>query len=926
MKQVQENNDDQESILHIIIQSLQAIDHFNIDKNNNATNLENILYSLIQMFRHLQHDTVLSSLHKYSKTLKQSNNVFKNILSSPIDFKLDLSIILFAYLSIYPDFNQLIIYSDFQEIIPLDQKHSHNTTRDSPLPTVFSIIKQIENFKTFDKKLLSFLNWDISRETVLESWIQSSKKLQDYNNNRSDISTTNAPALFDLLQNEVDLHFYLINYMSSNIDPLQFTTHSDHLILKLYHRIILLDPKWVPRNLYNQTVTTLLNIDKDIDSLEFNLQVLMELIDHPEYNLLEMPKFVILLYLSLSRLKTVPSTQLHEVLTTLGTTQTLLSLLNMSQFIIARFLNSISLVSKGIPNTGSKSVNSKTKLSEPLYKIPGWFQQEMLPDIPPISKSLFVFDTSTKNATALSLVDILTILHQCLNLTIIIHNNIIDQYHALKLNLFQHEDSIIVQVEYLLKQQFFQNNYIPLFSTLLTLINMYPHENIHKNSNESTLDGSSSTPVKDQFYQMLCNSNFTLHNIKKLITFNSIKYIESLIISYKDIALYHLLKFISLISQENLFLQKISIKILNHLFFHNNDNDFILTLCQKNELSFNELSTYIKLWNDGTTNYTLFYSELLNEKQPMVDIGKVSLRKLQKLIPNLDKVIKYHEDQKQKVVTHYVDKSKDFKDYTSSIPPNEYNFAYQTIDIIKNNITNNYSSNNNTNTNNVNSNNNTQPGSFSQTIQPTPQKRMKNYMSVNKYDAYTSQTFIPSGNNSMNNSTLINTNNTFNNSINDTHDTLLNGCYTPQAQQLINSGSNVYSTPLTYIQQQQQQSMTSNFNGISMDNSNPMNMNFQSMNQNEIYNNTPGNFPIQSSFMGTSQNISLSGNNNNNIQMLSPTNVMFASPWNDSSMMSLNTPQNKIVNTGKDYILGGHHRMQNNSRAQSIHIDQFENI
>lgn len=913
MDQVKLNND-QESILRIIIQSLQAIDQFNTNKNDDATELENILYSLIQMFRYLQHDTCLLLIDKhYSNTLQQlGGNVFKNILSSSVDFKWDLSIILLAYLSIYPKFNQLIIYSHFDQYFSLNQP-PHPTSHDSPpvWPTVFDVIKQVESFKIFNKKLVSFLNWDLSRETLLQKWIHSSKDLQKNNNNNNN---SNPPVIFNLLlQNKTDLDFYLINHMHS-ILPSQYPTQSNLSILKLYYKIILLDPKWIPKDLYSQVVTTLFNTDIDPDSLRFNLQVLMELIDHPEYNLLEMPKFVILLYLSLSRLETVPCTQLHEVLNELGTTQSLLALVNMSQFVIVRFLNNISLLSDRIASTtDDNTINSDSFLQKMLHKIPAWFQQEMLPDIPPISKSLFVFDTSIDNGTSLSFIEILTILHQCLNLTIIIHNNIVDQYHALKLNLIQYDDSITVQVEHLLKQQFFQNNYIPIFSTLLTLTSMYPRETV-PNSNNS--NNPLSMETKNQFYQMIYNSNFTLHHIKKLITFNSIKYIESLIISYKDIALHHLLKFISLISQENIFLQRISIQILNHLFFHNNDNEFVLSLCKKNELSFDELSTYIKLWNDGTTKYSLFYSELLNEKQPMVNIRKVALRKLQKLIPNLDIVIQYHEKQKQNAAIHYTDKPKDFRNYISS---NNYNISYQLADTTKNSITNNYNSKNNNN-----NTSNTHPGSFPQTIQPTPQKRMKNYMSTNKYDAYTSPTFIPSGNNSMNNSSLINTSNTFNNS---NHDTLLNGCYTPQAQQVINSGNNVYSTPLAYIQQQQQQqqSMTSNFNGINIDNSNPMNMNFQGISQNDIYN-TQGKFPLQSSFMSTPQNMTLSGNNNNNIPILSPSTTMFTSPWNDSPTIVLNTPQNKIVNTGKDYILGGHHRMQNNSRAQSIHIDQFEHI
>ena len=914
---------DQESIVQIIFQSLQSIDQFDLEQKENVQDFEDIIYSMIQTFRYLDHDKCISL---NNNKIKHFKNIFKNVLLSSIDFNLDLSIVLFAYFSILPFLHHLIDNTDLNELnhifsLKYNDMQSNpgnniinNPSHDKPpLPGVFSVIRQVQDFKIFDKNLLSFLNWKFSKVYLLKHWFQSWVSYKDKH------IYYGTPLISRLLQNESDLDFFLINNTDLNQFPDTLSSNINKYTLlfdKIYYRICLLDPKWVPKDLYVHALNHLLDMDKQIDSLEFNLQVIMELIDHPEYNLLEMPRLLVLLYLSLLRVENTPCTQLHNILNHLSTTQTLLSVINMSQFVITLFLNRI--LSMNQPNECASV--PFYNLSKLLYKIPAWFKEEMLPDIPPISKSLFVFNTSQKDDISFSLIDTLTILYQCLNLTIVIHNNIIDQYHALKLNLIQFDDSISVQVEYLLKQQFFQNNYIPIFSTLLVLMNMYPHEN-----------NTSSKVINDQFYQMVYNSNFTLHNIKKIIIFNSIKYIESLIVSYKDIALYHLLKFVSLISQENLLLQKISIRLLNHLFFHSNADDSesnkILSLCRNNELSFNELSTYIKLWNDGTSEYSFFYSKLLNETQPMVNIENVSLRKLQELIPNMDIVLKYHENQSKKniITMEYIDKSNALKNYNSSFPSNDptlsTNFNHHTTNTAKNSTKSNYKNKNNNNNNNNNMGN-IHSGTFSQTIQPVPQKKMKNYMSVNKYDAYTSQTFIPSSSSNMNNCTLINTNNTLN------HDNLLNSYYSPHSQQAINSvGNAIYSTPLTYIQQQQQQQhMKSNFIGINIDNSNPMNMNFQSINQNEIY--AQGNFPIQSNFMVTPQNLSASGNNSNNsnVPIFTPSNTMFNSPWNDSPTITINTPQNKIVSTGKDYILGGHNRVQNNSRAQSIHIDKFENI
>lgn len=62
-----------------------------------------------------------------------------------------------------------------------------------------------------------------------------------------------------------------------------------------------------------------------------------------------------------------------------------------------------------------------------------------------------------------------------------------------------------------------------------------------------------------------------------------------------------------------------------------------------------------------------------------------------------------------------------------------------------------------------------------------------------------------------------------------------------------------------------------------------------------------------------------SGSSSNNLWIESPmTNFK-------GSTISKSTNKSKMVNTGKNYILGGHNKVKNNSRAQSIHIDDFEN-
>lgn len=899
---------DQTSLVELVVKTLRAIDQYNYTTKvepHSIDDLEEVVYALIQVLRHIDWNAGIKLFPQHDLT--QFTSIFTNILTSQIEFKIELVTVLFAYFSIHPSLNLLIINSSCQWDLYFTSDSNNTTTKQDSSPGFYTIIKEIEKFKTFNKKFLNFMQYNFPQDTLINSWIPLWNLKRD--NNKLELNWNyylDQNLLPDLFKDEAMTDFFLVNNMNS--DQLDITKVSDfkQLLLELYPRMLLLDERWVKKDVYNQILHNSLNLDdKEIESLPFALQVLMEIIDHPEYNYLEESKLVILLHLALVKLEKAPVTQLHNALSEIGSSQSLLALVNLTQFFIAHFLNKLQLVNERIStddlnklqtgNTPMKfrseqaSHDKKNKLSK--FEIPAWFKNEILPDIPPIAKSLFIFDTPSKQhgSIKLSFTETLNVLFDCLNLTILIHNNVINQYDALKINLLQldnpEKNDINVNIEYLLKQHFFQLNYIPIFTTMLTFKNIF----------------------KDDSNNLIPTNG--VNSIKKIITLNFTKYIESLIISYKDIALYHLLKFISSISQENLIFQKISIQMLNHLFFHDNSNNFIFSLCKENKLLFNEISTYIKLWNDGTSSYSLFFTELFGEKQPMVNIKKIDLRQLQGLVPYMDIVIKYHENIDKKKRS-YEYKPKGTRNFSSS--SGNYNTST--------NYGNQQSTNNNTNTN---TNQNGNSGMLTQPIQPIPLKNMKNYMTPTKYDAYSSRVFIPSHNSSANNTTVINS--TTNNMV------AAGGSFTPQPQHMFNPGMGVYSTPLSYMKQPQS---IPSMGGIdpSVDASSTManNINLSGMNHSEIY--TPGNYTMQTNFMSTPQampvthNNNNSSNNNGNVSMINTTKPVFSSPWNESPTMSSHTPQNKIVNTGKNYILGGHNRVKNNSRAQSIHIDQFENI
>lgn len=889
---------DQKSVVEVVVKTLGVLNQYNNSKKedpSSSDDLESIVYALIQILRHIDWDSGVELFPKHDLTGLTS--IFSNILESGIEFKTVIVTILMAYFSIHPSLNQLIINSNCQWNLYFKSDGS-NITKSDLYPGFYTVIKEIEKFKTFNKRLLSFMQFDFLQDTLINSWIPMWELKKDNNTLNLDWNYYSSRNLLpDLLKDESMTDFFLVNNMNNNQLYITQAPKFKLLLLQLYRRVLILNGKWVKKDFYNQVLHNMLNVDDDnIDSLNFALKVLMEIIDHPEYNYMEESKLVLLLYLALVKLEKVPVTQLHTILSEMGTTQSLISIVNMTQFFIAQFLNKLQLVSEktsmdditklqtgktrtNIRNEISSQQNGKNKLSK--FEIPNWFKNEISPDIPPIAKSLFIFDTSVNEVDSLKLsfTETLNILSDCLNLTILVHNNIINQYHALNISLLQSDSTekndINVNIEYLLKQNFFQLNYIPIFTTMLTVKNMF------KNGTDGLIFKNGVT------------------SIKKVITLNSIKYIESLIISYKDIALYHLLKFISTISQENLILQKISIQILNHLFFHNNDNDFTYLLCKNNKLSLNEIYTYIRLWNDGTPNYSLFFTELFNEKQPMVNIKKIDLRQLQELIPNMDVVIKYQEtiDNKKKSCEY---KSKGSRNYSASSSDynNSGNYGY--------------------NQSNDNRNGNHNTTMLPQPIQPVPQKTMKNYMTSAKYDAYSSPVFIPSQSNSANNTTMVSS--TSNNII------ASGGNFTPQPQQMINPGNAIYSTPYSYMQQQTMNPMNGLDTNVDTSTATTNGLNMPGMNPNDMC--PPGNFSMQTNFMSTPQATPMvNSTNNGNVPMINTNNnPVFTSPWNESPTMTSYTPQNKIVNTGKNYILGGHNRVKNNSRAQSIHIDQFENI
>ncbi|CCF58960.1 hypothetical protein KAFR_0F03640 [Kazachstania africana CBS 2517] len=650
---------------------------------------ETLLLKLISSLRYLD-----SSDSKYFSGLKLDDiDIFNNLYHR----NLNLLAILFAYCSILPFLQPLIINSLIVPNSPLlSFQQFYNGASPGYTPGFYTIVQVIEQFQGVDLMTIDFLNLSLD-SILIKIWIP--QWLLYLKNNRPQSLDDYKESLTNLVTVESNMDFFIATSSSLEFHKSKY----QYFIERFAQRIILLPQRLISQTTYNNALSLIVS-SFDIN-LENNLRVLMEIIDHPEYDYIEQPRLCILLYLSLNNIQTIPIHILHKELNKMGTVQSLSAIVNMCQFLLARYL--------------LKLVNGNLSL-------PKWFDEHILPPIPPISKSLFVFDNDNK--IHLPFGQIVTLLIKCLNLTILINTNILLQYKQLQINPLENPEGTS-DINYQLTRDYLELYFIPEITSLLL------SDELSQNTNQSKIS--------------------LIYN--KLLFINSIIVIENLIFvngGSENIIIYHLIKFVSRISIENLYLQKISINLLNHLFFHSKDTS-IIKLCEENELSLQSLKAYIELWNDGTSKYSGFYEQVFQLNQPPVELMTVNLNSIIEM---------YLPDDKHDFISIEDNQTKTMQMRNSSVVSS----------------------------------------------------------STNKFDPYITKSFVPNYNNLFNNSESF------------------NSSYRDHASTSTSAATTSHTTNL----------------------------------------------------------------------------------WNSFQ----NTSQNKIVNTGKNYILGGHNRVKNNSRVQSIHIDQFENF
>lgn len=546
---------------------------------------------------------------------------------------IDLFASFFAYCSIY-GFMRKYIMIFLDSILGKDQmwelleKLCCFRKSDASFPGFYTIAMYLEMFERIDSHLLEFLDLNLGK-VLLKHWIPAWKRWREIepevDNTPLKLLVSRENLLMKSL-NEADLDFWICNLQhhqlvldnekNFDIRPLNY------FLFKLAKRSLKFQEKLTLE--YSEFVRNFVTKNLGNDSFQklnmsdtFFYQVIMEVLDHPEVNFFEEPHLTNLLRVSLTyfwdqcvRQRNID--KLHYILGNLGTTLCLPSLLGSLQYRLSKFLLSVAeCVHNGV--FLEENVDWFKKLTN--FSLPSWFDN-VQSKTPPISKSLFCFDNNNielEQETCLyeeSLVNLLT----SLQLTMGINECIFQFYSDVNLDILSvREKAYLTQsssIQNKANAEFFNMCFVPLLSTIL-LSEQLPGKLTQKTS---LLGPTSSVNLKILFR-------------------SSIKNIELILQAQGNTALYYLIKFLSQVSLENICLQKQSISLLNHLFFHGN-KEFILQICLSNELTTQSLYDYIQLWNDGSPIYSDFFLKVFKRPQPIIERKKLKMNQLVEFLPS----------------------------------------------------------------------------------------------------------------------------------------------------------------------------------------------------------------------------------------------------------------------------------------------------
>ncbi|CDH08410.1 uncharacterized protein ZBAI_00192 [Zygosaccharomyces bailii ISA1307] len=734
-------------------------------------------------------------------------DVFTTILKSDeIGNKLDVVAIFLAYFSIHKELHPLIINSieSWNTLLPHEKATEASDT--GYTPGFYTVVSQLDQYEEVTPQLLQYLDLELGfvlTQVWVPQWLQlvrapletSARQLQEL-------------PLANMLLCEAKLDFYIAT--STSLGPLvkgkqrQEVSPMSYFIHKICKRISIF-PDWIPKELYRPAAKIASYHGSSASGLHFDLQVLMEITDHPDINFFEEPRLAILLHQATNNLRKVPFHKVHAALGTLGTVQSLPAIINIVQFLLCKFLITVGNVCDLIKKADYQlELHPKEKkwfkaAHNDTYHIPCWFESTLLPPLPPITKSFFVFENneleSEQEANNFSMIS--DLLYESLDMVILINTELLKQYQCMKIDpLTIDAADETFDIRHRVASQYLLLYFIPLITASML-------------SRQAA--GS----------QVGLLNNKKRHIMGKIIFSNTVRLCKSVIFAHANIALYHFIKLCAKVSTEDLILQGICLDLLYHLFF-GQDGAYIRQLCLESELSIQTLQSYINLWNDGTDCYTSFFEKILEMKQPSVPIKSLPMSKLHELLPGCDAICSTQ--------------GKNATPKSLSLTPK---------------------------------NDPQQKGSLSSRSSNIGSSPPLTY----KYNPYSSSSFAPQRPLTFNTP-------------------LPSGTYVSSCS----AGSPETGTFKNRIG-----------DGTTANAANGSNYN--------VFDNSLAS----ESFSNLSRTIeNLTG------PPRTPSTSIFSSPWDGSPSMNAIPNNGKIVNTGKNYILGGHHRIKNNSRAQSIHIDNFK--
>lgn len=563
----------------------------------------------------------------------------------------------------------------------------------------------------------------------------------------------------------------------------------------------------VPQKSFAAAVQFVSPVLGKVDDLSFALQIIMEVVDHPELNLLETPHFCLLLSLSLKKIHETHCHILHATLGSLGSVQSLPALINMAQFLLARILVNSNNVLGLLKTSSQTDLNPEEgkwyfpNLKD--YRVPQWFEASMIPPMPPIPKSNFVFSPNEAESEGESGNSLMTaeVLCESLNTITLINTKILKEYDLLGLDPLCIDSKFSVtdsSVSHKIMQCYLELYYVPIVTTLLL-------------SNQLAVTRNSLLgEMQAKIWSRILHANVT-------------KLYEMAIQTHGNTGLYYLVRFIAKISLDDMVLQELCVELLNQLYFHDK-NHLAKELTAENVLTKQALLDYISMWNDGTEVYGHFFTEIFEQQQPSIGSVSITIDEMIQMLPDREAI----QTQQQEIEKRRKKKKG---------PSGKHSLQTQ--------------------------------ANVRDSFRNTPKK----------YDAYAAAPFIPASKPAHNMTPSF-------------------MAQTPDYGQpagLEAWDSSDISCSTTKI------STTGN------------EMRFTSS--------LMSGPPEKTDFDLPHYDPRTRGAAPKTPNMTSST--LFSSPWDASADLQSTPDSGKIVSTGKNYILGGHNRVKNNSRAQSIHIDSF---